>query len=150
MSDDLAHKDAESLLEAGIKKWGTDEETFITIFTTRSFPQLKLMLPEYKKWAKCEIEDTIDSEMSGDLRNGLQTLVKCIRDKNQFLAEKLQVALHGKSTATAARIVLGEGVIAEVEKSYNQTYKPKLAAEIDAKCSNELKKLLLPNLKGIK
>ncbi|XP_022810237.1 uncharacterized protein LOC111347232 [Stylophora pistillata] len=147
VSDDLAHKDAESLLEAGIKKWGTDEETFITIFTTRSFPQLKLMLPEYKKWAKCEIEDTIDSEMSGDLRDGLQTLVKCIRDKNQFLAEKLQVALHGKSTATAARIVLGEGVIAEVEKSYNQTYKPKLAAEIDAKCSNELKKLLLPNLK---
>lgn len=35
--------------QAGIKKWGTDEETFITIFTTRSFPQLKLMLPEYKK-----------------------------------------------------------------------------------------------------
>ena len=35
--------------QAGIKKWGTDEETFITIFTTRSFPQLKAMLPEYKK-----------------------------------------------------------------------------------------------------
>lgn len=147
VSDDQAHKDAESLLEAGIKKWGTDEETFITIFTTRSFPQLKLMLPEYKKWAKCEIEDTIDSEMSGDLRDGLQTLVKCIRDQNQFLADKLQVALQGKSTATVARIVLGEGAIAEVEKAYNQTYKPKLAAEIDAKCSNELKKLLLPNLK---
>lgn len=60
------------------------------------------------QWAKCEIEDTIDSEMSGDLRDGLQTLVKCIRDQNQFLADKLQVALQGKSTATVARIVLGE------------------------------------------
>lgn len=62
----------------------------------------------YLQWAKCEIEDTIDSEMSGDLRDGLQTLVKCIRDQNQFLADKLQVALQGKSTATVARIVLGE------------------------------------------
>ena len=35
--------------QAGIKKWGTDEETFIEIFTTRSFAQLRGMLPEYKK-----------------------------------------------------------------------------------------------------
>lgn len=35
--------------QAGIKKWGTDEETFIEIFTSRSFPQLRAMLPEYKK-----------------------------------------------------------------------------------------------------
>ncbi|XP_020605141.1 uncharacterized protein LOC110043977 isoform X1 [Orbicella faveolata] len=147
VNDDLAHKDAESLLEAGIKKWGTDEETFIEIFTSRSFPQLRAMLPEYKKWAKCEIEDTIDSEMSGDLRQGLQTLVKCIRDQNQFLADKLQVVLHDKSTPTVVRIILGENTIAEIEKAYNATYKPKLAAEIESKCSNELKKVLLPKLK---
>ena len=34
--------------QAGIKKWGTDEEKFIEIFTTRSFAQLRAMLPEYK------------------------------------------------------------------------------------------------------
>ena len=38
-----------SFPQAGIKKWGTDEETFIEIFTTRSFAQLRAMLPEYKK-----------------------------------------------------------------------------------------------------
>ena len=40
---------ANSFPQAGIKKWGTDEETFIEVFTKRSFPQLKAMLPEYKK-----------------------------------------------------------------------------------------------------
>ena len=60
------------------------------------------------KWAKCEMEETIDSEMSGDLRQGLQTLVKCIRNENQFLADKLHVVLHGKDTKTAARIILSE------------------------------------------
>ena len=39
--------------QAGIKKWGTDEETFIEIFTTRSFAQLRAMLPEYKKVNTC-------------------------------------------------------------------------------------------------
>ena len=54
------------------------------------------------------MEETIDSEMSGDLRQGLQTLVKCIRNQDQFLADKLQVALHDKTTATVTRIILGE------------------------------------------
>ena len=40
-------------MQAGIKKWGTDEETFIEIFTTRSFAQLRAMLPEYKKVFFC-------------------------------------------------------------------------------------------------
>ena len=60
------------------------------------------------QWAKCEIENTIDSEMSGDLCNGLQTLVKCIRNQNQFLADKLHEALNEKDTKTATRIILGE------------------------------------------
>ncbi|XP_067031902.1 uncharacterized protein [Acropora muricata] len=141
INNDLAHKDAESLLEAGIKKWGTDEETFIEIFTTRSFAQLRAMLPEYKKWAKCEMEDTISSEMSGDLCEGLQILVKCIRNKDQFLADKLQEALKDNNTKTVTRRILGE--------SYNTTYKPELSAEVNKKCSNELKKVLLPKLKGI-
>lgn len=54
------------------------------------------------------MEETIDSEMSGDLRLGLQTLVKCIRNEKQFLADKLQVSLNGKDTKTATRIILGE------------------------------------------
>ncbi|KAM7451307.1 hypothetical protein ABFA07_000987 [Porites harrisoni] len=147
VSNDLAHQDAEALLEAGIKKWGTDEEKFIEIFTTRNFAQLRAMLPEYKTWAKCEIENTIDSEMSGDLCNGLQTLVKCIRNQSQFLADKLHEALNEKDTKTVTRIILGESNLAEVEKAYNATYKPKLAEEVDKKSSNELKKLLLPKLK---
>ncbi|XP_068684036.1 uncharacterized protein [Montipora foliosa] len=147
INSDLAHKDAESLLEAGIKKWGTDEETFIEIFTTRSFAQLRAMLPEYKEWAKCEMEDTINSEMSGDLCEGLQILLKCVRNKNQFLADKLQEALRDKDTKTATRRILGESNIEEIEKTYNAAYKPKLATEVDKNCSNELKKVLLPKLK---
>ena len=46
--------------------------------------------------------------MSGDLCNGLQTLVKCIRNQNQFLADKLHEALNEKDTKTATRIILGE------------------------------------------
>lgn len=54
------------------------------------------------------MEDTINSEMSGDLCEGLQILVKCIRNKNQFLADKLQEALKDKDTKTLTRRILGE------------------------------------------
>lgn len=36
-------------IQAGIKKWGTDESSFIEIFTTRSVEQLHVMLDEYTK-----------------------------------------------------------------------------------------------------
>lgn len=54
------------------------------------------------------MEDTISSEMSGDLCEGLQILVKCIRNKDQFLADKLQEALKDNNTKTVTRRILGE------------------------------------------
>ncbi|EDO44049.1 predicted protein, partial [Nematostella vectensis] len=94
INEDLAHKDAEALIEAGIKKWGTDEDCFIEIFTTRSYPQLQAMFPEYSKWAKCDIEDTISSEMDGDLKDALLVLVKAIQSPTQMTADKLHSALQ--------------------------------------------------------
>lgn len=46
--------------------------------------------------------------MSGDLCEGLHILVKCIRNKDQFLADKLQEALKDKDTKTVTRRILGE------------------------------------------
>ena len=87
-------------------------ESVLTIQTKRV---IKITLLIYlslilfsSKWAKCEMEDTINSEMSGDLCEGLQILLKCVRNKNQFLADKLQEALRDKDTKTATRRILGE------------------------------------------
>ncbi|XP_048586536.1 uncharacterized protein LOC5516017 isoform X3 [Nematostella vectensis] len=149
INEDLAHKDAEALIEAGIKKWGTDEDCFIEIFTTRSYPQLQAMFPEYSKWAKCDIEDTISSEMDGDLKDALLVLVKAIQSPTQMTADKLHSALQNKDTLTVARMIAGAdpASLSKIEKAYNENYKPKLYFEVDKKCSPDLKKILLPKLK---
>lgn len=60
--------------QAGEKKWGTDESRFNVVLASRSFPQLRATFDEYVKISQRDILNSIDREMSGDLRAGF----KCI------------------------------------------------------------------------
>jgi hypothetical protein len=66
--------DAQSLFNAGAKKWGTDEGIFLTIFCARSYSQLRAMFEEYKTLAGHPIEDDIKKEMSGNLSKSFQAI----------------------------------------------------------------------------
>jgi hypothetical protein len=86
-------RDVDDLIAAGVKKWGTDESKFNVILGTRrydpalfsaqtynsmvltvdyslcgfSFAHLRRLLEEYKRTSGKTMEDTIKSEMSGNL-----------------------------------------------------------------------------------
>lgn len=62
---------AKQLYEAGEKKLGTDESVFNAIIATTNYAQLNLIFQEYRKLAKHDIEDAIEKEFSGDIRDGL-------------------------------------------------------------------------------
>ncbi len=71
---ELAKSDAIALYEAGEKKWGTDENKFIDIFTKRSFVQMLATFKQYKEKYSKDIEFIIQDEMSGDLAKSLLTI----------------------------------------------------------------------------
>lgn len=60
------------LYDAGVgKNNDTDEEEFIRILNTRSFPQLQETFEEYQRLAGAPIEDALREEFDGDMKSGL-------------------------------------------------------------------------------
>uniref|UniRef100_A0A8D3D5D3 Annexin n=1 Tax=Scophthalmus maximus TaxID=52904 RepID=A0A8D3D5D3_SCOMX len=84
-----AKAEAKALYEAGEKKWGTDEQKFIDILCHRSVPQLRQTLVEYKNISKKTLQESIESEMSGNLETLLVAVVKCVKNAPAYLAERL-------------------------------------------------------------
>jgi hypothetical protein len=93
-----AKKDAEDLLNAGTKKWGTDESKFVTILCSRSYSQLRAMFDEYEKLTGKAFDEDLKKECSGDLYKVLSAIVSCVRDKQAFFAALLYKSMKGLGT----------------------------------------------------
>uniref|UniRef100_A0A6Q2XDL5 Annexin n=1 Tax=Esox lucius TaxID=8010 RepID=A0A6Q2XDL5_ESOLU len=108
-----AKADAKALYEAGEKKWGTDESKFIDILCSRSVPQLRQTLVEYKALSKKTLQESIESEMSGDLEDLLVAIVKCVKSVPAYMAERLYKSMKGVGTteSTLTRIMVSRSEI---------------------------------------
>lgn len=147
----MAKQDAQALLEAGEKKWGTDESRFNVILVSRSFPQLRATFQEYAKLANKDIEDTIRSEMSGDLREAFLTIVQVIRSKATYFAQALHKAIKGLGTddETLVRIVASrcEVDMVQIKEEFMRNFKQSLYDFIVDDTSGDYR-LMLCNLIG--
>ncbi|XP_053087076.1 annexin A5b [Pangasianodon hypophthalmus] len=90
--------DAKALFEAGEKKFGTDEEQFVTILGNRSAEHLRSVFVQYMKLAGFQIEESIKRETSGHLEDLFCLTVKCARSVPAYLAECLYHAMKGPGT----------------------------------------------------
>uniref|UniRef100_U5EWZ9 Annexin n=1 Tax=Corethrella appendiculata TaxID=1370023 RepID=U5EWZ9_9DIPT len=95
---EAARRDATELLRAGELRVGTDESTFNLIFCQRNYQQLKLIFGEYKNISGHSIEKAIEKEFSGDIKDGLLAIVKCVCSKSEFFAARLCKSMKGMGT----------------------------------------------------
>uniref|UniRef100_A0A673B944 Annexin n=1 Tax=Sphaeramia orbicularis TaxID=375764 RepID=A0A673B944_9TELE len=123
-----AKADAKALYEAGEKKWGTDEGKFIDILCHRSIPQLRQTLVEYKNISKKTLQESIESEMSGNL-------------------EKLLVAIVSLSWTFGCLILVSRSEIdlldirAEYKKLFGNSLYSQLESEVSGNYGDALKHL---------
>ena len=61
----------QELYDASEKHRGTDEIKFNAVLCQRSFEHIRMVNEEYSKISKHSLEDTIKSEMFGELKDGL-------------------------------------------------------------------------------
>ena len=90
--------DAAALYQAGEGKWGTDEATFIRIFSTRSPADLALINQNYKQHTGKGLLGAIDAEFSGDTKELLDTIVKSNVDPYGYYAGRIHESVAGLGT----------------------------------------------------
>lgn len=147
VDSDAAKADAEALLEAGEKSWGTDESRFNVVLASRSFEQLENIFKEYSAISKKDIEQVIKGEMSGDIEDGMLAIVRCARYKPGYFAERLYKSMKGAGTNDKALIRLmvsrSEVDMVEIKASFEEKFKQPLEKFIKDDISGDYKRLML-------
>ncbi|XP_053320085.1 annexin A4 [Spea bombifrons] len=147
VDESLAKQDAKDLYEAGEKKWGTDEVKFLTVLCTRNRKHLLKVFEEYKKIAKKDLEASIKSEMSGHFEDALLAIVKCIKNRPAYFAERLYKSMKGLGTddSTLIRVMVSRCEIdmLEIRSEFKKAYGKSLHSFIKGDCSGDYRKALL-------
>ncbi|XP_022906648.1 annexin B9-like [Onthophagus taurus] len=144
---ETAYKDAQTLLRAGELFHGTDESTFNAILCQRNRSQLRLIFDEYEKLTDHCFETAIDNEFSGTAKDTLMDLIKCIRDRIGYIAERLHKSMDriGTDDRTLIRLVVSRSEIdlGDIKEVFEEKYGKSLADFIRDDTSGDYKKCLL-------
>lgn len=147
VDEGLAKQDAQCLYEAGENRWGTDEAQFITILCSRNKKHLLKVFDCYKQISGKDITESIKSEMSGDLEDALLAIVKCIRNKTAYFAERLYKSMKGLGTDdnTLIRIMVSRCEIdmIDIKAEFKRMYGKSLYSFIKGDTSGDYRKVLL-------
>lgn len=73
---EAAKEQASALYAAGEAKLGTDEEVFNRILSHGSFAQLRLVFEEYKNLSGQTIEQAVNHEIGGELKEAIMAISK--------------------------------------------------------------------------
>ncbi|XP_064872947.1 annexin A5-like [Oncorhynchus nerka] len=139
--------DAQTLFTAGEKNYGTDEDQFITILGNRSAEHLRRVFAAYMKLAGYEMEESIQRETSGGLRDLLLAVVKCARSVPAYFAETLYYSMSGGGTddQTLIRVMVSRSEVdmLDIRADYRRLYTKSLHSAIQGDTSGDYRKALL-------
>ncbi|KFR03202.1 Annexin A4, partial [Nipponia nippon] len=101
----------------------------------------------YRGIADKDITDSIKSEMSGDLEDALLAVVKCMRNKPAYFAERLYKSMKGLGTDdnTLIRVMVSRSEIdlLDIRREFLTMYGKSLYSFIKGDCSGDYRKVLL-------
>ncbi|MCL7052044.1 hypothetical protein MKW94_004276, partial [Papaver nudicaule] len=142
----MAERDAKSLFKAGEKKMGTDEKTFIHIFSGASRAHLAAVSAAYRN-VYGSLKKAVKSEMSGKFEFGLLTILKCAENPAKYFAKELYKSMKGLGTtdSTLIRIVVTRTEIdmQYIKAEYHKKFRKSLADAIHSETSSHYRTFLL-------
>lgn len=143
---DSARQDAQALVSAGVKRFGTDESEFNRILCLRNFAQIRLIAQEYEKLTGNTLEKDIKKEFSGDVEQGMVSVLRCAINRPLFFAKCIHNAVAGFGTEDRALIRLcvtrSEIDMMDIKEEYQRKYKESLRDAIKGDTSGKYLLLL--------
>ncbi|XP_060560007.1 annexin A4-like isoform X2 [Ruditapes philippinarum] len=142
-----ANSDAQALYQAGEKRWGTDESQFNIIMASQSYEQLRAVFDAYSRISGRDIEKVIKSEMSGNLEIGMLAIIKCVRNKPGYFAEKLYRSMKGAGTddRTLIRVMVtrAEVDMVQIKQEFQKMYGQSLEQFVRDDISGDYRRVIL-------
>ncbi|KAL1807628.1 hypothetical protein DCAR_0727007 [Daucus carota subsp. sativus] len=143
----MVEHDAKALYKAGEKKLGTDEKTFIRIFSERSRAHLAAVSATYHNIYDRKLEKAIKNETSGNFEYGLVTILRCAENPGMYFAKVLRKAMKGLGTddSTLIRVIVTRAEIdmQYIKTEYHKKYGKTLNDAVHSETSSHYKAFLL-------
>ncbi|XP_039050553.1 annexin D5-like [Hibiscus syriacus] len=144
---EMALKDVKDLYKAGEKRWGTDEKTFIRIFSERSRAQLAAISAAYRDMYGSSLKKAVKRETSGKFEDGLLTILRCSENPAKYFAKVLRKAMKGLGTddTTLIRVIVTRTEIdmQYIKSEYLRKYKKTLNDAVHSETSGHYRTFLL-------
>ena len=142
----MCQNDAQALYYAGEGRWGTNESTFVRIFTQRSGAELDLISKHYQQLRGNTLHNAIDKEFSGDTKKLLHTILEGIQNPPAYFARRLRKSLEGIGTndSRLVRVIVSRCEIDMplIKQEYRRLYGRDLLHDVRSDTSGDYKRIL--------
>ena len=144
---DLILQDVNELFSASEGKWGgCNEKVFIKIFSQRSDKELIEINKEYLKMNSKGLTKIINSEISGDLKKLLNTILNSRINPNAYYAKNIFDSVDGLGTNDKKLIrnivFISQIDIKSIKSEYKSLYKNDMVEDVKDDTSGDYKKIL--------
>jgi len=140
---ELIESDAEILYKAGEGKFGTDDKTFVEVFSSRSFEHLVHVNKRYTEQRGHDLQHAIKSETSGWYKIAL---LACVTPPIEYWAERCHQAIAGLGTDDRLLVRCfsenSKPFLHEVAKVYERMYKVTLLDDVNGDVSGHYREII--------
>ncbi|XP_070595147.1 annexin A6 isoform X4 [Erythrolamprus reginae] len=141
-----AKADAQKLSDVSGDDSTSLETRFLSILCTQSYPQLRRVFQEFVKMTNHDVAHAINKRMSGDVRDAFLAIVRSVKNKQAFFADKLYKSMKGVGTddQTLIRIIVSrsETDLLNIRREFWELYEKSLHHMIEDTSGDYCKALL--------
>lgn len=143
---ELAERDAKELLAAGAGRVGSSEQRIIRVVCGRTTFQLAAAAEKYMETYGKSLLDDMRSELSGDLRDLVISLIRYAIDRPSLIAEWLHDSMAGLGTRdyTLMRLLITRSEIdlEDIKEAYQRLYEKSLWSDVAGDTSGDYGKTM--------